>query len=212
MSKKNSEKINNQSGFFTSSIFIYVSMLCVGLLSSHFINGNLKSSLTIYAEDPISNLIFLGILCGAVLSITSYLFELEFLEYRVLKDYLLEIIGTTPVYKLVFLSLLSAAGEETLFRMALQVNVGIFATCFLFSLLHLGPKGVPNSWTLMAVIISALLGLVYKYTGSMIPVLIGHFVMNITSMLRLKLRYLKLQKENAAKESEEAIEAEESKL
>ncbi len=198
MSKKHDDNSISYSGFFSSSMFIYITMLSVGALVSYFFNENLLSSLSISEDVPLSELLVLGFLAGSVLTIASNLFEMEFAEYRVIKNYLLEVIGQAPTYWIVCLSLMSAAGEEVFFRAALQPELGILGTAFVFALLHLGPKNLPNSWTLMSIIISLLLGVIYKYTNSIIPVFLAHLIMNLTSMFKLRYRYRKLMKEVAS--------------
>ena len=85
----------------------------------------------------------------------------------------------------------------------MQPELGIIGTTFVFALLHLGPKNLPNSWTLMSIIISLLLGVIYKYTNSIIPVFLAHFIMNLTSMFKLRYRYRRLVKKEASQKETE---------
>lgn len=192
MSKKHDGNLIINSSFFSSSMFIYLTMLSVGALISYFFNENLLSSLLIKEKVELSELVILGLLAGSVLTITSNLFEMEFAEYKVINNYLLDVVGKAPIHLILLLSFISAAGEEVFFRLALQPELGIVATTFVFAMLHLGPKSLPNSWTLMSIIISTLLGVIYQYTGSLLPIFLAHFIMNLTSMFKLRYRYGKL--------------------
>ena len=203
MSKKHDSNSISYSSFFSSSVFIYTTMLSIGALVAHFFNENLFRSFLISEDVALWELLTLGFLAGSVLTIASNLFEMEFAEYRVIKNYLLEVIGQAPIHLIVLLSLMSAFGEEVFFRLAMQPELGIIGTTFVFALLHLGPKNLPNSWTLMSIIISLLLGVIYKYTNSIIPVFLAHLIMNLTSMFKLRYRYRRLVKEEASQKEAE---------
>lgn len=204
MSKKPEEKLIATSEFFSSSAFIYIAMLSVGLLVSYFFNENLLDALHVANRESFIELTVLGLLAGSVLTIASVLFEMEFAEYRLIKDYLLEVIGRAPAVTIVALSLLSAAGEEVFFRVAMQPELGMVGTTLIFALLHLGPRGNPNSWTLMSAIISLLLGVIFDYTESILPVFVAHSIMNLTSMFKLRVRYRKLLNELAQEQETKA--------
>ena len=74
MSKNLKEKLIATSEFFSSSAFIYIAMLSVGLLVSYFFNENLLDALHVANRESFIELTVLGLLAGSVLTIASVLF------------------------------------------------------------------------------------------------------------------------------------------
>lgn len=78
----------------------------------------------------------------------------------------------------VLLSVLTALGEEALFRGALLPTVGVWGQALLFGLLH--PAGQRGwSYMLYALAAGALLGYATLYTGSLWPSMLAHAVVNL---------------------------------
>ena len=56
----------------------------------------------------------------------------------------------------------------------------------------------------MSAIISLLLGVIFDYTESILPVFVAHSIMNLTSMFKLRVRYRKLLNELAQEQETKA--------
>lgn len=176
--------------FVKSSSLFYLVMAVIGGLVCFYMHRNLIQLFSVSAEPNRGfQLLALGLMGAAVLLIASYLFEEQFPSYRAFRHVLMRMVGPASVPVAVYLAFISALGEELLFRGALQPVLGLWGTAFLFGLLHLGPQGVISIWTIWAVLSGLLLGWIFDATGSLWPVLICHFLVNVTSLLRLRLQY-----------------------
>ena len=85
--------------------------------------------------------------------------------------------GMSPIY-LTGIAILSAFGEEILFRGWLQQHLGFVWTSLLFGALHLPMKPSHWPWTISAVIMGFVLGWLYACRGSITAPLIAHFTIN----------------------------------
>jgi membrane protease YdiL (CAAX protease family) len=176
--------------FVRSSTLFYVVMACVGGMICYFHHGSLSQIFGFPPELVKSlNLLGLGVLGAGVLLIASYLFEEQFSSYRVFRHILMRMVGSASVPMAIYLALISAVGEELLFRAAVQPILGLVGSALLFGLLHLGPQGVISIWTFWAVLSGLMLGWLFQDTGSLWPSLICHFLVNAVSMLRLRVQY-----------------------
>ncbi|MCB0406459.1 MAG: CPBP family intramembrane metalloprotease [Bdellovibrionales bacterium] len=76
-------------------------------------------------------------------------------------SFLGELIERLPCWRLVLLSLSAGFGEEMLFRSVIQPHLGVWATAFVFGLLH----ALTPTYFLVALSVGAYLGLVFDWTG-----------------------------------------------
>lgn len=121
-----------------------------------------------------------------ILTILNYFFEEYSQQYRALRSSLGMILGNLNVFQIIYLAVISAAGEEWFFRAGIQPYLGIFPASIIFGLLHLGPGGRVSLWTLWAVIAGILLGWMFEGTGSLWPCLVAHCVINLIGLSRLR--------------------------
>jgi membrane protease YdiL (CAAX protease family) len=108
-----------------------------------------------------------------------------FPSYKKFKSTLASHIGQFGWFGSLWLALISAAGEELLFRGALQPFLGVWLTSILFGLLHLDPDEGLTAWTAWALIAGLILGASCNVTGSLWPALIIHFTINFWGLRSL---------------------------
>ena len=87
---------------------------------------------------------------------------------------------------IVVLALLSAAGEELLFRGLLQPWMGLWPQALLFGLVHQMPGPSRWTWVTWALIVGFALGALYEITGSLLGPIAAHALVN-----GLNLHFLK---------------------
>lgn len=186
--------------FVKSSSLFYSAMAGIGSLVCFYMHRNLIQLFSLPAELNRSLvLLALGLMGALVLLIASYLFEDQFPSYRAFRQVLMRMVGPASIPVAIYLAFISALGEELLFRGALQPVLGLWGTALLFGLLHLGPQGAVSIWTLWAVLSGVLLGWMFESTGSLWPVLICHFLVNVTSLLRLRYQYQRFRASHSEK-------------
>ena len=132
----------------------------------------------------------ISLLLPGILLAFSHTLETLSQTYNQLREIMTSILGPLPVASLIYLALISAVGEELLFRGAIQPFIGIFWTSLLFGLLHIGPTKQVSSWTLWAMVAGLLFGWSYEATTTLIPAMMAHFLVNAYSMIRLRTSYL----------------------
>ena len=114
-----------------------------------------------------------------------------FPSYKKFKYTLASIMGQFGWLGALWLAIISAGGEEILFRGAIQPFLGLWFTSALFGLLHLDPEGGVSVWTFWAIIAGLILGASVSVTGSLWPAIAIHFVINfvgIRSLAKLKIQ------------------------
>ncbi|MFO0980516.1 MAG: CPBP family intramembrane glutamic endopeptidase [Planctomycetota bacterium] len=94
-----------------------------------------------------------------------------------------ELLGRVTVLRALWLALLSSAGEELLFRGAMQPTLGITAATVVFGLLHSGPDRRFLIWTGFALAMGFLLGWLYDRTGGVLAPMLTHFLVNFHNLL-----------------------------
>lgn len=176
-----------------ASTIAYLVMGVVGFEICWWYHKNFKSLL-----GPISykHSTTLGIVVAAVLFLLLFqrLLEDFFASYATFKRRLALMFGGLGWLGVIWLALVSAFGEELLFRGAIQPFLGLWFTSVLFGLLHLDPEGGISAWTIWAVLAGVILGAVVEVTGSLWPAIIIHFVVNfvgIRSLTRIVLKPIK---------------------
>jgi membrane protease YdiL (CAAX protease family) len=87
---------------------------------------------------------------------------------------------------IVVLALLSAAGEELLFRGLLQPWMGLVPQALLFGLVHQMPGPSRWVWVSWALAVGLVLGVLFEVTGSLLGPLAAHALVN-----GLNLNFLK---------------------
>lgn len=175
-----------------SSSIVYVLMTVVGLLLIQF-RGDAVVQYFHFdgVQVPVTNLVFATILLTLLGFTTGYLFEAFFPSYQRMRNLFLVTLGPCSVCTAFSLGVLSGIGEELLFRGGLQPYLGLLATSMLFGLVHLGPGGKVNTWSLAAGIVGLLFGYVFQQTGNLLPGIIAHSTINFVSITMLHKEYIK---------------------
>jgi membrane protease YdiL (CAAX protease family) len=175
------------------SVLIYGVMAMIGLTVMRFAHNSLATSFA-WPTDLAAGgrLLVIGVVGAGLLLIASYFFEDWFPSYRELKAQVTRLLGPSSVVTALTLSFITAVGEETLFRGALQPVAGIFVASLLFGILHMGRDGLLSAWSLWAFLAGLLLGWMYIATTSLWPCLIAHFLVNTVSILNLRRTYRNL--------------------
>jgi membrane protease YdiL (CAAX protease family) len=92
-------------------------------------------------------------------------------------------ISTTGI---VVLALLSAFGEELVFRGLLQPWLGLFPQALLFGLVHYLPGSSRWVWAAWAMLVGLALGAIFQLTGSLVGPLVAHALINGVNLMYLK--------------------------
>ena len=181
------------STMLMSSLYVYGAMIAIGGMICFHIHGNFRPIFDIGRFTSLSPMLGWGIIgCGiALIMIMSYFFSDLFEDFRMLKAAMVQMIGPLSSLAMVYLSFISALGEETLFRGAIQPSAGLLPTAIFFGLVHLGPTLRPSSWSVWAFFAGLLLGWVFEATGSIYSPLLIHFSINLITMFYMKTLYMK---------------------
>lgn len=177
------------------STVVYGLMIVVGLLAMGFGHETLASAMSwSIPRQELLRLMVIGLIGSGLLQILSFFFEDWFPSYRELKSVVMGLLGPLTVPMAIYVSLMTALGEEMVFRGAIQPLAGLFVTSFLFGLMHVGPGGLLSAWSLWAMIAGGLLGWMFDETKSLWPCIVAHFVVNFVSMMMLRRQYQSLLK------------------
>lgn len=79
-------------------------------------------------------------------------------------------------------ALLSAIGEELLFRGAIQSSFGIVPASIVFGLLHIGPNRKFLPWPAQAIVMGFALGGLFWLTGNLVAPILAHFTINYQNL------------------------------
>ncbi|HKJ00046.1 MAG TPA: CPBP family intramembrane glutamic endopeptidase [bacterium] len=88
------------------------------------------------------------------------------------------ILGGLDSPRILLLSLLSAGGEEVLFRGVLQPRLGLWVAAVLFAALHFPMRRALVPWTGFAFVLGVVLGVLTQASGSLWPAILLHFLVN----------------------------------
>lgn len=88
------------------------------------------------------------------------------------------LLGRIPAVEIAGLALLSGVAEELLFRGALWKPLGPWGTTLLFGLVHFVPRRSLWIYPLYAAAAGLFLGMLREGTGSLIPCMLAHALMN----------------------------------
>jgi membrane protease YdiL (CAAX protease family) len=84
--------------------------------------------------------------------------------------------------RIALLSLLSATAEELFFRAALAPSLGLLASAVLFGAAHISPAEPKLAWSLWALVMGLVFGLLFFASGSLLPPLLAHALINYENM------------------------------
>jgi len=88
------------------------------------------------------------------------------------------ILGPLDVRHTMWLAVLSALGEEILFRGVLQPRLGLWWVALIFGLMHFPYRRQMLPWTVFAGVLGVVLGWLTELSGSLWPAILLHFYIN----------------------------------
>jgi uncharacterized protein len=100
------------------------------------------------------------------------------------------LLSGSSTWGLISVSVLSAVGEELLFRGVLQPLVGVVFSSVLFGLLHVGPDRRYLLWTVWAVAVGFLFAGLYVWTGGLLAPVVAHAAHNAATLVLWRRRWI----------------------
>ncbi|MEN9579353.1 MAG: hypothetical protein RJA70_2362, partial [Pseudomonadota bacterium] len=128
----------------------------------------------------------LGLAFGAALVVSSRVSVSRYNWARRLHDEFRPVARQLSASGIVLLALLSALGEELLFRGLLQPYVGVIAQALTFGLVHQVPGPSRWVWASWAAAVGLGLGLLFALTGSLLGPILAHAMVNGLNLYHLK--------------------------
>lgn len=135
----------------------------------------------------------LGVALGAATVVASRILENTTEWARVLTREFRKYLGDLNSAQVLVFAVTSGIAEEIFFRGFLQQAlsdlvfsnewIGLIVASVVFGLVHIGPdqkKFLP--WTMMAVVLGFLFGLLYMYTGNVLGPIVAHFTINFFNL------------------------------
>jgi membrane protease YdiL (CAAX protease family) len=136
----------------------------------------------------------IGVAMGLMLVLLTRALQERYAWARALHNEFHDLLGPLSEREIFLLAAASAIGEECLFRGALLLHLkallpgaagyllGIFGSALVFTLLHIGPGVRFLPWTLSALIMGLLLGVVFVAMGDLMSVIAIHFTVNLLNL------------------------------
>ncbi|NRA45130.1 MAG: CPBP family intramembrane metalloprotease [Oligoflexales bacterium] len=175
-----------QKSLVLRSTQTYGVMIGIGILVCFYLHKNLGSVFQIPKEGEV--LREFGILVGLGVGLIAVFHELckQLLseQYKYYRTWISSVLGKISVPQALYLALLSAIGEEVLFRAALQPYLGVLWTSLILAFLHVTPKGLVPVWLLISFFTNVMVGLIFQYTQSIYPGMIIFFQCSSFALVR----------------------------
>lgn len=133
-------------------------------------------------KEPLLSLTW-GAAGGVALALTSELASRYTRWGRAIERMLLTLVGRMHPLDALLLALLSASGEELLFRGVLLPYVGLLPSAILFGALHIVPRKHLWVWSIWAALAGLLLGYLAIATKGLVAPITAHFVVNFIGLL-----------------------------
>ena len=92
------------------------------------------------------------------------------------------LLGPMSGTEIAFFALASGVAEEAFFRGAMQPVLGLVPTAILFGLAHVPPSRKLVSWTLFAVVMGLVFGVLFALTGELIGLVLAHVLINYENL------------------------------
>ena len=96
-----------------------------------------------------------------------------------------ELLGPLTSWEILLLSLLSAFGEEILFRGVMHPRLGLWAAALLFAAFHFPYRRSLVPWTFFALVLGVVLGWLTDTFQSLWPAIFLHFFINYFNLHEL---------------------------
>ncbi len=130
--------------------------------------------------------LLLGLAVGGLVVIVTRVMVVRVGFVRRLHQDLRPLAQTMPKMTILLLALLSAFGEELIFRSLLLPWVGLVPQALLFGAVHQVGGSSRWVWMVWALLMGILLGAMFLLTGSLVGPLAAHALINYVNLLYLK--------------------------
>lgn len=127
----------------------------------------------------------LGIALGLCVVLLSALSQRYFRWSQWLSAEFRRILGPLSDQQITIMAVASGVGEEMFFRGAMQPTLGLVIASLIFGLMHVGPDRRFLIWTVFAVALGFVFGIIFEYTGDLLAVIIAHFTINFFNLRML---------------------------
>jgi membrane protease YdiL (CAAX protease family) len=177
----------------TAAIF-YVAMATVAAVLGWIFDINILQRAEQGGQNPLVSLVA-GVSFGLMIVVISHALERYFEWARRLNVDFASMLGKITWARAFGLAALSGVGEELLFRGFFQQGIEVWTGSVLasvtiaglvFGAVHVGPD--PRrfaAWTIMAVVLGWMIGVLYVWTGSVIAPIAAHFLINFLNLSTL---------------------------
>jgi hypothetical protein len=96
-----------------------------------------------------------------------------------------DLLGPLTLREIAILAAASSIGEELLFRGALLPWLGLWPQALVFALLHVGPGARYLPWTLWAMAMGLVFGVMVLWSGDLGGAITAHFTINFLNLLHI---------------------------
>jgi membrane protease YdiL (CAAX protease family) len=127
--------------------------------------------------------VLIGVVLAAGVLSASAAFRATFEWARRLEDEFRLLLGDIDVWGAFVLALSSGIAEEAFFRGVMQSAFGLTVTSVAFGLLHFPVNRRLIPWTLIAVAMGFVFGVVYQETSSLLAVALAHGLINFVELV-----------------------------
>lgn len=136
----------------------------------------------------------IGVAMGLMLVLLTRLLQERYAWARTLHNEFHDLLSPLSEREILLIAAASAIGEECLFRGALLLHLkalvpgvggyllSIFGSAAIFALLHIGPGVRFLPWTLSALLMGLLLGVVFVGMGDLLGAIAIHFTVNLLNL------------------------------
>jgi uncharacterized protein len=167
---------------------VYLPLLGVGLLLAIFWTGSIPGP-----SRPASQwLVEIGV--GAAIALVlvgvTYVLGRTLRPFRMLARQFEEILGQLSHRQIIWIAALSGAAEEVAFRGTLQPWLGsllgpvpgLVITVLIFGMLHFVPDRIFVPWTVFALVVGLICGVLFLHYESVVAPVIAHALLNAINL------------------------------
>ena len=140
--------------------------------------GRLVSLFTLSAWPRTGTNVLIGVLIAVAVLSGSRAMRGTFQWARQLEDEFRFLLAPLDFGGILILAVASGIAEETFFRGIMQPVFGLWVTSIVFGLLHFPMNRRLIPWTISAIAMGFVFGLVYQSTESLLAVALGHGLIN----------------------------------
>ena len=176
-----------RSSLVRTSTLGYALLLALSLLVA-FWQGRLAGFFTLPGWSAAGMDLLLGLGLAAGVLALGALARRSFGWARRLDEEFSRLLAPLGVADAFVLAVSSGVAEEVFFRGVLQPAIGLYPASLAFGLLHYPMNRRMVPWTVIAIGMGLLLGIVYDATGHLLPVVTAHALINFVELGRIGSR------------------------